>query len=912
MVSDILPAYITNLNLGDEEAHPRRLLNLPGSFSPTTIAYGGIDGSISYENVPSDHANKDQSENGNKKWEIGRQFDEAVRAVSISPDGGRVAVGFEDGTTQIFVYNLNLEESENSTTSSFHPFIQTKSKSKTDITESGEDDSGEDMYGDLLTQSDFNIDSSTSLSETSFSGPRLSVPIRDLQFHPTQKNHLVVASESTNGFFIVDVTSEKTLNEVGRLLESEASTQYNGSGVRAVAFQPRDGNIIATLGMDGRLCLWSCPKTDTIEVDWEILHQDKIPCVSKDLGEMVGSDPMDRSCRPVWSEDGKILCLPGSIDVQLRKKDDWRKQLFISSISDEGHKDSIVGATWGTNKGKNILITSGRDKRIMLWHIFSNEEIGVDPGNNKQQGQYLGELKFDNSPMSLFQYNPTEIIYCKEKRKIMITMENGALVVYSAEDLPSEPPAMLEHVDEENEVELNTQPISQASSMLGSEIKKSKTKRISKSSVERNEDDDDDDLLFDKKPDSSSNTHSARSQFISDEADEGSKGGDDEDEKFDDVNVKVLGNGTEDKQDDENQEIEFDVPDDTSLRSNENYPPQSYRLPTVTEAQPPFAPSATPLVPEISRRILCWNNIGTITHRRDSLEDNIVDISFVDSIARRPVTFPESYGFIIGSLGDDGAIFASDIEEDDNWDDHDNPELKGLNISDTMRKAILKKKKSGSRIYFHRYETIGSRKDKDWSLTLPNEERVLGCASGLGWASVMTSKRFLRLFSSAGVQSNIIWLPGDPVTMIGRGRFLAVIYHISSPLQDSTQSLGYLLMNITNGTTISSGPLSCVSSGGSITWAGFSEDFSFYVMDSQGILSILANTHGWHWTPILNTMEKKKSKDDHFWPVTVTDGKLICVPLKGGNEYPDAARRPVTTSLVFKVPVVKGLLGGNR
>lgn len=41
------------------------------------------------------------------------------------------------------------------------------------------------------------------------------------------------------------------------------------------------------------------------------------------------------------------------------------------------------------------------------------------------------------------------------------------------------------------------------------------------------------------------------------------------------------------------------------------------------------------------------------------------------------------------------------------------------------------------------------------------------------------------------------------------------------------------------------------------------------------------------------------------------NGKLICIPLKGGNSYPDASRRPVTTTLGLRMPFAKSVVSKN-
>jgi chromosome transmission fidelity protein 4 len=180
------------------------------------------------------------------------------------------------------------------------------------------------------------------------------------------------------------------------------------------------------------------------------------------------------------------------------------------------------------------------------------------------------------------------------------------------------------------------------------------------------------------------------------------------------------------------------------------------------------------------------------------------------------------------------------------------------------------------------------------------------------------SRRFLRLFSLGGIQSHILWIPGEPITVVGRNRFVAVFYHDSEPLRDGTQKIGCLLMDATTANVLTRGPISSISKESSLQWAGFSNDHSLVTVDSEGVVSMMVCTTNlssqgndsvsWDWMPMLDMSELKKSSDDSFWPITVFDGKLVCVPLKGSTKYPDATRRPVTTTLCFRMP----LAGGNN
>lgn len=185
-----------------------------------------------------------------------------------------------------------------------------------------------------------------------------------------------------------------------------------------------------------------------------------------------------------------------------------------------------------------------------------------------------------------------------------------------------------------------------------------------------------------------------------------------------------------------------------------------------------------------------------------------------------------------------------------------------------------------------------------------------------------SSRKFLRLFTSGGAQGQILWLPGNPVSIVGRGRFLAVFYHESMPLTDGTQKLGYMLYDAVGSKTICKGPVCCITAGSSLSWAGFSNDCSLMTMDSDGMLSMLLATSlpsdengdsqvqptSWEWSPLLDTVGLRKSSEDNFWPITVFEGKLVCIPLKGGKQFPDAARRPTTAVIGMKMPFARSTL----
>ncbi len=152
------------------------------------------------------------------------------------------------------------------------------------------------------------------------------------------------------------------------------------------------------------------------------------------------------------------------------------------------------------------------------------------------------------------------------------------------------------------------------------------------------------------------------------------------------------------------------------------------------------------------------------------------------------------------------------------------------------------------------------------------------------------------------------------MTVVGRDRFVAVFYHRSdAPMRDGTQLLGYSIFDGLTGATVACGDVSALSPGASLTWAGFNEKCALSIMDSVGMFSMLArypsssNSNNGNWMPMLDTVGLRKSASDTYWPVSIHGGKLVCVPLRGGREHPDAARRPVPTTLSLRIPLATSL-----
>jgi chromosome transmission fidelity protein 4 len=275
-------------------------------------------------------------------------------------------------------------------------------------------------------------------------------------------------------------------------------------------------------------------------------------------------------------------------------------------------------------------------------------------------------------------------------------------------------------------------------------------KRIVKNTV--NNDESDDDVDFETETTAAKASSKKSSSFVADEAEEGI---DDDEEDGESASARGKENGNYAGEDNDDEDL---LGEDYDGYVESRPLLQAASLP---EPQPPFAPSATPL--DLPRRIMCWNHLGTVSYLRDDdgITRNTVDIDFTDAATRRPMTFTDNMNFILGSIGEDGAIFASDVTDDDDREGDDDDDVgklvDGLAMSEKTKALVRRshnkrmhksdaKRSTGSNVYFHRFETFGPMRDKDWLLTLPDGERATGCACGEGWAAVITRYACLPFF----------------------------------------------------------------------------------------------------------------------------------------------------------------------
>jgi WD40 repeat protein len=677
-----LPHYSLCLQEGDDDdgVHPRRFLRLP---SGQLLAYGGDQGNVTCL-VPGSNTDK-------PTFVIAKQSDDAVRSMAVSHDGKRIAVGNDMGSTQIFTYDdYDVAQRE------VHPYVKKAIERHTNKKARNSDD--------LMMSQDLDFEE----EDEYFQGPSFSTSVRDLVFLPNTEDgdyRLAVATEE--GMCIVNATNFKKMCDSPHLLEREAKEHHDNSGIRGLSINDA-GDTMASLAMDGRLCLWDVK-------DMKLLDREDSICVTKkDVGEMHDGDPLDRACRPMMYRNN-IVATPGRLFPYLRVAETANEnttfhhvdESLFEEASDNGHIESIVAMLFAS---EDILVTSGRDSRVVFWQAQEKD------GNDSSTGTFLKKAWKVGDKYQLIA-PATEFIM--HENKLWAACVNGRCHVLD----------ISKFLKSRNTAHVNGN---------GATF----PKRISKKDGDKNADDDDD-VDFGGSP----NTKAPKGvRFVDDEADEEDEKPVEEKKAEHDDNLDAFPSS----RDGTNMEDDDFVTKGSDHRVKSRYYDSS-RLVRKVEPQEAFSPSETnPLNENELRRFLCWNHIGCATLLDGEDDVNTIDIHFTDAAFKRSISFSDDVGLVLGSIGEDGGIFASGLQDNTDDDDgNDIDDLDDLKMSERTKEAVrrdrMKSRKNnddsepkGSQVLFWKFDSIESKRDSTWSLSLPDGEEALGVGCGEGWSAVMT------------------------------------------------------------------------------------------------------------------------------------------------------------------------------
>ena len=80
--------------------------------------------------------------------------------------------------------------------------------------------------------------------------------------------------------------------------------------------------------------------------------------------------------------------------------------------------------------------------------------------------------------------------------------------------------------------------------------------------------------------------------------------------------------------------------------------------------------------------------------------------------------------------------------------------------------------------------------NKEWSVDMPRKENIKCVCASATFVACATSRRFIRVFQTAGSQREILCVPGIPLAMTAYANRIFVAYH-SSPI-----SIGYSIFSL--------------------------------------------------------------------------------------------------------------------
>jgi hypothetical protein len=308
----------------------------------------------------------------------------------------------------------------------------------------------------------------------------------------------------------------------------------------------------------------------------------------------------------------------------------------------------------------------------------------------------------------------------------------------------------------------------------------------------------------------------------------------------------------------------------------------------------------------VTRRILCWNQFGSVVRTDFPLaanpsepnalnEEGLIEVHLeIDSAPMKQFRLKDNlHGWTMASLGGTGLALAvksrfdiTDKYEDD-MIDNDEVEKKKREI-DELTGGL-------SKVCYRPFMSWGNQ--REWIVPLPLKAEVESIAAGTTCLVAIATDSSIRVWSNEGGFMLYCWNMKSevPVSVSASGDYFFVASVMRSR---STESMNYEIFCIQNNggrlLHVDNGPLPISSNPGTaLCWVGVSEDFVPFTCDTQGVMRGLfplaesadSGNPKHLWTPLLNFVSDVQKRGEGYWPVFVSERDVWCVPTRAEEDY---------------------------
>ena len=323
----------------------------------------------------------------------------------------------------------------------------------------------------------------------------------------------------------------------------------------------------------------------------------------------------------------------------------------------------------------------------------------------------------------------------------------------------------------------------------------------------------------------------------------------------------------------------------------------------------------------VKRRILCWNQFGSVIRTDFPIEapiegehalneEGLIEVHLeLDSAPMKQFRLKDNlHGWSMASLGNTGLALAvkSRFDITDRYEDDVVEKKNNANsLEDEVNGGGL------SKVCYRPFTSWGNQ--REWIVPLPLKAEVESIAAGKSCIAAIATDSVIRVWSSEG--GFLLWswtLRAEvPVSISASGDFF---FATSVMRSRSTESLQYETFLTLNGggklALLESGSLAISPSAGTaLCWIGVSEDFVPFTCDTQGVVRGLFPFQSaledspvrFQWVPLLNFVEDYQRRGEGYWPLFVSERDVWCVPTRAEDDYePRAAPLPPVINVALR------------